>query len=674
MHMHLALFSGPADPQIASQTVEGAKVTAGGALFASLVEGGDQIALPTPSMDVVQANVQIPAVAALPFPQNLKGMAELGQVRAAAQPLAETAPLPLGAQPPSEIRDPLPVRGAPAAAEVQDAVPLIMPIDAPFALTAPVIKDAPLETVEAAAQSLPETKDSDPLEPKFLRPDGEVLAKAPLETEPSQAPSSPQISAPQLPFSAPLVQKPVLADAEADAPAIIGAEEAVREVKIAGPEIRVAANAPSLTDQNAQLAGPLAAKTAPLSGSSGEIAAKLLPEAFAPLENPETSAALVKAIAPLPSPEQASAAQAAILYQSGAERAGKSGVTAQPVIEQSGQLMGSEMAGSKEVAPLPNRDTPQIPASTAPAFDGAVPRPETPKREGVSAARVEEIAAPVQAAAAPSVSPTNAAEGQPAARKITPLQAPLEQSLAPPPQAIESVTARVGARQEATNGEPALPRSEAVLPAQTAKSAEPYVLSPRAPEAPSITASVISDPSADLGSMTAPAIETVEPEMQSFGLGASPSEARVGSGGPVPLALLSNPEVPQRVAQQIAEAARALPDRPVELSLNPEELGRVRMTMHASEGAMSVVMAVERAETLDLMRRHIETLAAEFRAMGYRDVSFSFSQQGQGGPGDESPHGRNSAQTPGPLDEAAALQNTPHKLALDGAGGMDIRL
>ncbi len=100
----------------------------------------------------------------------------------------------------------------------------------------------------------------------------------------------------------------------------------------------------------------------------------------------------------------------------------------------------------------------------------------------------------------------------------------------------------------------------------------------------------------------------------------------------------SRPDLPQarQVALQIAGAARMVPDRPVEISLNPEELGKLRMTLAASDGAISVTLLAERGETADLIRRHLETLAQEFRQIGYREVNFSFAGQGDGQQSDRS--------------------------------------
>ena len=87
----------------------------------------------------------------------------------------------------------------------------------------------------------------------------------------------------------------------------------------------------------------------------------------------------------------------------------------------------------------------------------------------------------------------------------------------------------------------------------------------------------------------------------------------------------SRPELSATVARQIAEALHRAADRPIELTLNPIELGRVRMSLNASEASMSVMIHAERAETIDLMRRNISELNNEFAEMGYADVDFAFS-------------------------------------------------
>ena len=89
------------------------------------------------------------------------------------------------------------------------------------------------------------------------------------------------------------------------------------------------------------------------------------------------------------------------------------------------------------------------------------------------------------------------------------------------------------------------------------------------------------------------------------------------------------------VAQQIAAAITGAAEGRVEIRLDPEELGRVALQLQTDGDRVSLVITAERAETSELLRRHLHELAQEFRAMGYRSVDLGFG--GQGGA-----HGRGS--------------------------------
>ncbi|MES2145313.1 MAG: flagellar hook-length control protein FliK, partial [Pseudomonadota bacterium] len=84
------------------------------------------------------------------------------------------------------------------------------------------------------------------------------------------------------------------------------------------------------------------------------------------------------------------------------------------------------------------------------------------------------------------------------------------------------------------------------------------------------------------------------------------------------------------VAAAIPMAA-AGPDR-VEVILSPEELGRVQMDFRADGDNVRVFLTAERPDTLDLLRRHADQLAAELRQAGYSGASLSFGQWGQSHP------------------------------------------
>ncbi len=85
------------------------------------------------------------------------------------------------------------------------------------------------------------------------------------------------------------------------------------------------------------------------------------------------------------------------------------------------------------------------------------------------------------------------------------------------------------------------------------------------------------------------------------------------------------PEIPRLVASQMADALVTAQNNRIEITLNPEELGRVRMVLSPADTGVSILIAAERPETLDMMRRHLGQLSDEFRNLGYEDISFEFS-------------------------------------------------
>ena len=135
-----------------------------------------------------------------------------------------------------------------------------------------------------------------------------------------------------------------------------------------------------------------------------------------------------------------------------------------------------------------------------------------------------------------------------------------------------------------------------------------------------------------------------------------------------------------RIVAAVAEAARHLSfERPVEISLHPEELGRVKMSLSGIDGAMNVAITVERPETLELMRRHIDMLASQLRDIGYKDVTFSFAGHGQSGAHDDNDPPGNPVRAGALPDRAGADFGEAHpqprvSLHLAQGGRMDIRL
>ena len=127
---------------------------------------------------------------------------------------------------------------------------------------------------------------------------------------------------------------------------------------------------------------------------------------------------------------------------------------------------------------------------------------------------------------------------------------------------------------------------------------------------------------------------------------------------------------------QLAAAVARFPDRPVELTLSPEELGRVRLTLTTSEAGLVLAVTAERPETLDLMRRNIDQLARDFREIGFSDLSFSFTQQDRRPQSDpqSDPQAVLPADpaAPSPAATPAPVAPAPHRPA--AAGGLDLRI
>ena len=97
----------------------------------------------------------------------------------------------------------------------------------------------------------------------------------------------------------------------------------------------------------------------------------------------------------------------------------------------------------------------------------------------------------------------------------------------------------------------------------------------------------------------------------------------------------TGPSFVRGVAVQIAQALPNGTDRSVEITLDPIELGKVRLTLNMTNSGMAVQVLADRPETLELMRKNSDALIAEFREMGYADVGFEFTQNHDGTPAED---------------------------------------
>ena len=104
------------------------------------------------------------------------------------------------------------------------------------------------------------------------------------------------------------------------------------------------------------------------------------------------------------------------------------------------------------------------------------------------------------------------------------------------------------------------------------------------------------------------------------------------------------PEANQTKITLIPPSTANLESGPVEVILNPQELGHLRFMIRHDGDQVKVILTVERPDTLDLIRRHVEQLLADLRQAGFADATLSFGQWQQSGGGE-------NRQTPLLLDE-----------------------
>ncbi|WP_143733016.1 flagellar hook-length control protein FliK [Pontibaca methylaminivorans] len=124
-----------------------------------------------------------------------------------------------------------------------------------------------------------------------------------------------------------------------------------------------------------------------------------------------------------------------------------------------------------------------------------------------------------------------------------------------------------------------------------------------------------------------PTVVTVTGAEAEPAVGARPADASPAPGAAP--AAADPPDMAARPAalRQTVQAIEILirqPSRSMEITLNPQELGHVRMTITHNGSGVNVSVLADRPETLDLLRRHVDQLAAEFLELGYAEVGFSF--------------------------------------------------
>jgi flagellar hook-length control protein FliK len=167
-------------------------------------------------------------------------------------------------------------------------------------------------------------------------------------------------------------------------------------------------------------------------------------------------------------------------------------------------------------------------------------------------------------------------------------------------------------------------------------SREDVVRQPPTPNAPTITAATVfaSQPPAVALAKAVAQLErdtvakTAKPADADSIVSAMPAERQISApGNPASVVPTAAPETARQAAAQIAVAVTNSTGQTTEIALNPEELGRVKLSLTGGDSVITVNVLAERTETQDLLRRHIDILAQEFRQLGYTSISFSFGEQ-----------------------------------------------
>ena len=129
------------------------------------------------------------------------------------------------------------------------------------------------------------------------------------------------------------------------------------------------------------------------------------------------------------------------------------------------------------------------------------------------------------------------------------------------------------------------------------------------------------------------------------------------------------------VSQQMAATLQRAAGGAFEIRLDPPELGRVSMHITQTELGATAVIATERSEVLDLLRRHESILAREMDAAGFSDLAFSFTQDGHNDGDPEQDNGgsrfTSGGDTSAPRTEPNLLAASRDVIELDR---LDIRL
>ncbi|SMH42613.1 flagellar hook-length control protein FliK [Maritimibacter sp. HL-12] len=253
---------------------------------------------------------------------------------------------------------------------------------------------------------------------------------------------------------------------------------------------------------------------------------------------------------------------------------------------------------------------------------------------------------------------------------------------APATLAAAAVTMQSGGTADNVDPDPVMPRSFTHGVERSAQGEVPNLRAPE-PSQAMAAATVTRSPQISPRAESSPTEATPSPNVDGDPLrlpDAVPGDLRnaeIASSTPAPNPV-SRMDQGRAIALQIAEVLRVSGDRAVELRLQPEELGRVSLTMSQEGGHLQVTLVAERPETLELMRRHIDLLGEELRRLGHGSVQFLF-EDGAGQNRQRAPQTLATAEhggggVPAENDPPPTTSRRPQPGMVGLAGGLDIRM
>ncbi len=168
--------------------------------------------------------------------------------------------------------------------------------------------------------------------------------------------------------------------------------------------------------------------------------------------------------------------------------------------------------------------------------------------------------------------------------------------------------------------------------------------------------------------------EDAERVSESQALSISSGDIRSGGlSAPAPAQAQPRTDHAASVMRQLADAmagGHTATEDTIELRLSPDELGSVRFRMVQGEHGLTMNIAADRPETLDMLRRNIDQLSRYLSDLGYSSTGFTF---GDGQAGNQSGGSRSMPLTTQDLSQLADPADTAPPLSI-ASGGLDLRI